>query len=169
MYLSYGSPVYITFNMAADGRVGYAGPDLNNTSDPNQDVLFEFAEFTVTGREYWGNTTRVDFFSFPMVTRLYGTGGFDNRPGDYPTYDKVVGDVGTRTDIFNSFKNNAPAAWKTLVDELWRLVKRPSMRDRHIPITLTITSMSSGINILHRIWYSVVKPVHLPEGYPETS
>ncbi len=117
MYLSYGSPVYITFNMAADGRVGYAGPDLNNTSDPNQDVLFEFAEFTVTGREYWGNTTRVDFFSFPMVTRLYGTGGFDNRPGDYPTYDKVVGDVGTRTDIFNSFKNNAPAAWKTLVDD----------------------------------------------------
>ena len=117
MYLSYGSPVYITFNMAADGRVGYAGPDLNNTSDPNQDVLFEFAEFTVTGREYWGNTTRVDFFSFPMVTRLYGTGGFDNRPGDYPTYDKVVGDVGTRTDIFNKFKTNAPSEWKTLVDD----------------------------------------------------
>lgn len=117
MYLSYGSPVYITFNQAADGRIGYAGPDLNNTSDPNQDVLFEFAEFTVTGREYWGNTTRVDFFSFPMVTRLYGTGGFDNRPGDYPTYDKVVGDIGTRTDIFNKFKNNAPSEWKTLVDD----------------------------------------------------
>ncbi|MCR5736256.1 MAG: hypothetical protein K6G64_01235 [Eubacterium sp.] len=117
MYLSYGSPVYITFNQAADGRIGYAGPDLNNTSDPNQDVLFEFAEFTVTGREYWGNTTRVDFYSFPMVTRLYGTGGFDNRPGDYPTYDKVVGDIGSRTDIFNKFKNNAPSEWKTLADD----------------------------------------------------
>ncbi len=35
MYLSYGEPVYITFNTAADGTVGYAGPDLNNPSDPN--------------------------------------------------------------------------------------------------------------------------------------
>lgn len=52
--------------------VGYAGPDLNNPSDPNNDVLFEFAEFTVTNKEYWGNTTRVDFFSFPVVTRLVG-------------------------------------------------------------------------------------------------
>ena len=116
MYLSYGSPVYITFNIAADGKVGYAGPDLNNPSDPNQNVLFEFAEFTVTGREYWGNVTRVDFYSFPIVTRLYGTGGYDNRPGDYNTYDKIVGDIGTRSEIFNKFKNNAPTAWKTLVD-----------------------------------------------------
>ena len=27
MYISYGEQVYITFNVAADGRIGYAGPD----------------------------------------------------------------------------------------------------------------------------------------------
>ena len=116
MYLSYGEPVYVTFSNGADGKVGYAGPDLNNASDPNSDVLFEFAEFTVTNKEYWGNTTRVDFFSFPVVTRLVGQGGFDNRPGDYPTYDKTVGDIGTRDQIFNAWKNSAPAAWKSLYD-----------------------------------------------------
>ncbi|MFR8767375.1 MAG: beta-1,3-glucanase family protein [Eubacterium sp.] len=116
MYLSYGEPVYVTFINGADGKVGYAGPDLNNPSDPNSDVLFEFAEFTVTNKEYWGNTTRVDFFSFPVVTRLVGQGGFDNRPGDYPTYDKTVGDIGTRDQIFNAWKNSAPAAWKSLYD-----------------------------------------------------
>ena len=116
MYLSYGEPVYVTFINGADGKVGYAGPDLNNASDPNSDVLFEFAEFTVTNKEYWGNTTRVDFFSFPVVTRLVGQGGFDNRPGDYPTYDKTVGDIGTRDQIFNAWKNSAPAAWKSLYD-----------------------------------------------------
>ena len=116
MYLSYGEPVYVTFINSADGKVGYAGPDLNNASDPNSDVLFEFAEFTVTNKEYWGNTTRVDFFSFPVVTRLVGQGGFDNRPGDYPTYDKTVGDIGTRDQIFNAWKNSAPAAWKSLYD-----------------------------------------------------
>lgn len=116
MYLSYGEPVYVTFNEAADGRIGYAGPDLNNTSDPNRDVLFEFAEFTVTGKEYWGNTTRVDFYSFPMVTRLVGTGGFNNRPGDADTYDKVVGDLGTRDEVFAKYQAQAPDAWKTLAD-----------------------------------------------------
>lgn len=116
MYLSYGEPVYITFNTVADGTIGYAGPDLNNPSDPNSDVLFEFAEFTVTNKEYWGNTTRVDFFSFPVVTRLVGQGGFDNRPGDYPTYDKTVGDIGTRDQIFAAWQNQAPSAWKSLYD-----------------------------------------------------
>lgn len=117
MYLSYGEPVYITFNNDAAGNVGYAGPDLNNPSDPNSDVLFEFAEFTVTNKEYWGNTTRVDFFSFPVVTRLVGQGGFDNRPGDYDVYDKTVGDIGTRDEVFAAYKASAPAIWKTLVNE----------------------------------------------------
>lgn len=117
MYLSYGEPVYITFNTDAAGNVGYAGPDLNNPSDPNSDVLFEFAEFTVTNKEYWGNTTRVDFFSFPVVTRLVGQGGFDNRPGDYDVYDKTVGDIGTRDEIFAAYKASAPTIWKSLVDD----------------------------------------------------
>lgn len=117
MYLSYGEPVYITFNTDAAGNVGYAGPDLNNPSDPNSDVLFEFAEFTVTNKEYWGNTTRVDFFSFPVVTRLVGQGGFDNRPGDYDVYDKTVGDIGTRDEIFAAYKASAPTIWQSLVDD----------------------------------------------------
>lgn len=116
MYLSYGEPVYITFNIDGDGNVGYAGPDLNNPSDPNSDVLFEFAEFTVTNKEYWGNTTRVDFFSFPVVTRLVGQGGFDNRPGDYDVYDKTVGDVGTRDEIFAAYKASAPSIWQSLAN-----------------------------------------------------
>lgn len=118
MYLSYGKPVYITFNNAADGRVGYAGPDLNNATDPNQNTLFEFLEFTVKGKEYWGNTTRVDFFSFPMITRLVGQGGYNNYPGDSDVYDRVVGDIGTRDEIFASFRNSVPNEFKTLVNDL---------------------------------------------------
>lgn len=110
MYLSYEKPIYLTFNQAADGTLGYAGPDLNNTSDPNVDTLFEFAEFTVDGKNYWGNTTRVDFFSFPMITRLVGH-------TQYGGYDKTVGDIGTRAEIFDTFVQNAPAAFKTVVND----------------------------------------------------
>lgn len=117
MYLSYGEQVYITFNVAADGRVGYAGPDLNNATDPNQDVLFEFIEFTVKNKEYWGNTTRVDFYSFPVVTRLIGTNGYTNGQY-YANFDRTVGDMGTRAEIFNSFKNEVPDEFDTLVTDM---------------------------------------------------
>ena len=110
MYLSYEKPIYLTFNQAADGRIGFAGPDLNNPTDPNSDTLFEFAEFTIDGKYYWGNTTRVDFFSFPVVTRLIGH-------TQYETYDKTVGDIGTRDEIFAAFRNEAPDAFDTLVGD----------------------------------------------------
>ena len=108
MYLSYGKPVYIAFNTDANGNAGYAGPDLNNSSDVNANTLFEFAEFTIDGKYYWGNTTRVDYFCFPMITRLVGN-------ALYGTYDKTVGDIGTRDEIFAAFKNGAPEEFKTLV------------------------------------------------------
>jgi len=116
MYLSYGEQVYITFNMAADGRIGYAGPDLNNPSDPNQNVLFEFLEFTIINKEYWGNTSRVDFFTFPLVSRLIGKNGYTNGRY-YENYDKTVGDVGTRDGIFAAFRNEVPEEFKTLVTD----------------------------------------------------
>ena len=118
MYISYGSPVYVTINEDANGNVGFAGPDLNNPSDPNQDVLFEFVEFTIKNGEYWGNTTRVDFYSFPVVSRLVGDGGFVSTPGDADHYDRTVGDIGTRDEIFKAFKNEVPAEFQTLVQEL---------------------------------------------------
>ena len=104
MYLSYGKPVYVKFV----GSTGYAGPDLNNPGDVNANTLFEFAEFTIEGKHYWGNTTRVDYFCFPMVTRLIG-GSL------YGGYDNVAGDVGTRDEIFNAFKNEVPNEYKSLV------------------------------------------------------
>lgn len=110
MYLSYEKPIYLTFNQAADGTIGFAGPDVNNDTDPNAGTLFEFAEFTIEGKYYWGNTTRVDFFSFPVVTRLIGH-------TQYEKYDKTVGDIGTRDEIFAAFRNEVPDAFKTLVND----------------------------------------------------
>ena len=122
MYISYGSPVYVTINSDANGNVGFAGPDLNNTSDPNRDVYFEFIEFTITNGEYWGNTTRVDFFSFPVVTRLVGDGGFISTPGDADVYDKTVGDIGTRDEIFAAFANGVPSEFQTLIQAPYRIM-----------------------------------------------
>lgn len=122
IYVSYGSPVYVTINSDANGNIGFAGPDLNNPTDPNQDVYFEFIEFTITNGEYWGNTTRVDFFSFPVVSRLIGEDGFISTPGDADVYDKTVGDIGTRDEIFAAFEKEVPTEFQTLIQAPYRIM-----------------------------------------------
>ena len=122
MYLSYGSPVYITINKDINGNMGYAGPDLNNTSDPNRDVYFEFLEFTISNKVYWGNTTRVDNYCFPTVSRLVGDNGFINTPGDCDHYDLTVGDIGTREETFAAFAKEVPSEFQSLIRDQYRIV-----------------------------------------------
>ena len=129
MYISYGEPVYITINQASNGVTGFAGPDLNNPGDPNAHVLFEFMEFTIGSNigkenanavEYWGNTTRVDNFCFPVVTRLIGENGEDAGK-HYDVFDKMVGDLGSRAALFAKFKSEAPDEFKDLA-ETYRII-----------------------------------------------
>ena len=113
MYLSYGEPVYVTFNVGADGAVGFAGPDTNSASDANNGTLFEYIEFTTEaingGITFHGNTTRVDFFSFPILTRL---------TDKYAGFDRCVGDIGTRDEIFNAFRSSVSDPFKGLADDI---------------------------------------------------
>ncbi|MZK50950.1 beta-1,3-glucanase family protein [Clostridium beijerinckii] len=105
MYISYGEPLYIKVNQAADGLIGYAGPNLANTSDPNTGIMFEWAEMAWTKDGLWINTTRVDQFCYPYNIQLVGNSG----------YNKTYGDTGTRADLMNAYKNSVPAEFKSLV------------------------------------------------------
>lgn len=102
MFLSMGTPCYIkTYDN------GFAGPDINNVSDPNKDVYFDFVEFTIDNSGYHGNTTRVDQFGFPIQHRLI------NKAGNY---DRTVGELEseTRDGIFTKYKNEVPNEFKSL-------------------------------------------------------
>ncbi|HBF39596.1 MAG TPA: hypothetical protein DDW50_20055, partial [Firmicutes bacterium] len=102
MYLSVGSPCYIkTYD------TGFAGPDINNSTDPNLNVYFDFIEFTINDSGYHGNTTRVDGFGFPIQHRLV------NKAGDY---DKTVGEYEseTRSGLFTEYQNEVPDEFKSL-------------------------------------------------------
>ncbi|WP_051709723.1 beta-1,3-glucanase family protein [Andreprevotia chitinilytica] len=112
MFISLGSPMYIKINVAGDGSLGFAGPDLGNATDPNQNVYFEWIEFTVDNYGYHGNSTRVDQFGFPITTRLIGNDGFD----------KTVGETEIRAALFTAFQNNVPTEFKSLVRTPYRIV-----------------------------------------------
>jgi hypothetical protein len=102
MYLSVGGPCYIkTYN------TGFAGPNVDNPTDPNRDVYFDFIEFTVDDVGYHGNTTRVDGFGFPVQHRLI------NRAGNF---DKTVGELEseTRAALFAKYQNEVSDEFKSL-------------------------------------------------------
>lgn len=102
MFLSAGSPCFIkTYDH------GFAGPDINNPTDPNRDIYFDFVEFTVDDSGYHGNTTRVDQFGFPVQHRLV------NKTGNY---DRTVGELEseTRSGLFAKYQNEVPYEFKSL-------------------------------------------------------
>jgi len=112
MYLSMGSPCYIkTYDD------GFAGPNVDNKTDPNKDVYFDFVEFTIDNAGYHGNTTRVDGFGFPIQHRLINKSG---------SYDKTVGELESekRSGIFSKYQNSVPTEFKSLakIQEPYRIV-----------------------------------------------
>ncbi|WP_229504870.1 glycoside hydrolase family 64 protein [Massilia mucilaginosa] len=105
LFLSVGSPMYLQVNADANGNLGYAGANIENPSDPNIDVYFDFIEMSIGAKDgFFGNTTRVDHFGFPLTLRLQGLGG----------YDQTVGETETRASIMAQFVASVPAQFKGL-------------------------------------------------------
>jgi hypothetical protein len=105
LMLSVGSPMYIKVNQDVNGNIGYAGANIENPSDPNIDVTFDFMEMAIvptTG--FYGNTTRVDQFGFPVTLRLQGLGGFD----------QTVGETATRAALISAWSSSVPAPFQSL-------------------------------------------------------
>ena len=84
----------------------------NNPDDANAHTLFEYLEFTTESVNdsitFHGNVTRVDFFSFPMIARL---------TDEYGAYDRCVGDMKTRSETFDLFRNTVSDPFKTLITD----------------------------------------------------
>jgi Beta-1,3-glucanase/Alpha-L-arabinofuranosidase B (ABFB) domain len=113
LFLSIGSPMFIKV-VGIPGGVGFAGPDINNPSDPNQDVYFDFAEFTYNDFGFFGNTTRVDQFGFPLRIRLVSFDGTDKTLGENTEL--------SREAFFRDFDNLAQTEFRHLVRRPFRIV-----------------------------------------------
>jgi hypothetical protein len=113
IYMSVGKPVLVQINRDINGRTGYAGPDLENSTDPNLNTTFDFGEFNINrarpASDYPGifvNTSRVDIFGFPLKLRVTGLDG----------YDATVGETlaETRDELFARFVLETPSEFAGL-------------------------------------------------------
>jgi hypothetical protein len=112
LYISMDKPVVMSGIIDGAGNVGVVQPDLNNPSDANASTIFDWIEFTVSGGGFWGNTTQVDQFGFPVTMAMYNDSG----------YYRTVGITESRDAIFSEFKAEVPAAFQTLVQSPYRIV-----------------------------------------------
>lgn len=123
-FIAFKNPLYIHFHQTG----GYAGPNLQSTSDPNSGIRFELIELSNGSNGLWVNTTRVDSYQYPMGLEVLGKSGTSN------TYGKV-GELLTHQVLLqrwqDTFRNTefAPcyinsAAWQT--NPLGGIIFQPS-------------------------------------------
>lgn len=109
---SVGGPMYIKVVIDGNGQIGYAGANIQNPTDPNLDVYFDFGEMAILpashdNRGIFVNTSRVDHFGFPLQLRVRGLGGYDETVGE-----KVA--TLTRDQVFSRFVERVPFEFRHL-------------------------------------------------------
>jgi uncharacterized repeat protein (TIGR01451 family) len=103
IFVSVGEPMYIKILKAADGSIGFAGPNPLNGTDPNIGVYYDWYEFTWNDNAIFINTTQVDQFSIPLSLDVYG--------GD-KTRHVSSGITQTRAQIFAEYNQEVPAEFQ---------------------------------------------------------
>lgn len=111
IYMSVGKPVLMQVNTNILGQIAYAAPGLDNATDPNLKVTFDFGEFNINppSSDYPGiyvNTGRVDFFGFPLQLNVTGLDGFNATVGEPLTE--------SRDELFARYALEVPAEFKGL-------------------------------------------------------
>lgn len=110
LYISLGSPIYMQVNTTKEGDIGYTTPS-SNPADPNADVYWDFMEAAIgVNGNFFGNTTRVDGFNFPIQLRLQAGNGYDQTVGEL--------DNETRDSIFKSYLATVPEQFRGLASGL---------------------------------------------------
>ncbi len=122
LYMSMEQPVKMKGIIDAAGLTGIVQPELNNESDPNHDIYFEWMEFTVKAPEsgqpvaFWGNTTQVDYYTFSYTMEMYEKQGNSYQPF------KTVGITDKRDSIFDAYDATVPPEFKTLANYPYRIM-----------------------------------------------
>ena len=101
IYFSYGRK--LVFKLATGGLVQ---PAVQNPSDPNRNILFNWSEYTLNGSGLWINSTQVDMFSAPYAVGVLDTGGTTKTTGHLKS--------GGYTGLFAALKSQ-PGGWANLV------------------------------------------------------
>ncbi|MET7478426.1 glycoside hydrolase family 64 protein [Streptomyces sp. NPDC005648] len=94
VYFSYGQK--LVFKLTTGGLVQ---PAVQNPSDPNHDILFNWSEYTLNDSGLWLNSTQVDMFSAPYAVGVRRADGSTVSTGHLKSggYNGVLNDLRGRS------------------------------------------------------------------------
>ncbi|MFC1434012.1 glycoside hydrolase family 64 protein [Streptacidiphilus sp. N1-3] len=101
IYFSYGTK--LVFKLATGGLVQ---PAVQNPTDPNRNILFNWSEYTLNSSGLWLNSTQVDMFSAPYAVGVRLANGTIKNTGHLKS--------GGYTGFFNALKAQS-GGWANLV------------------------------------------------------
>ncbi|WP_446034257.1 glycoside hydrolase family 64 protein [Streptomyces olivaceus] len=100
IYFSYGQK--IDFRLTTGGLVQ---PAVQNPSDPNRNILFNWSEYTLNNDGLWLNSTQVDMFSAPYTVGVQRADGSVTSAGQLK--------AGGYNGVFNALR--AQSGWSGLI------------------------------------------------------
>ncbi|PKW05792.1 Beta-1,3-glucanase [Streptomyces sp. 1222.5] len=101
IYFSYGRK--LDFRLTTGGLVQ---PAVQNPSDPNRDILFNWSEYTLNDAGLWFNSTQVDMFSAPYAVGVQRADGSTGSTGHLKS--------GGYTGVFNALRGQS-GGWGKLI------------------------------------------------------
>ncbi|HUB88674.1 MAG TPA: beta-1,3-glucanase family protein, partial [Dyella sp.] len=105
IYISEGSPLYMSIVAGANGNNGYAGPNPQNNTDPNINVHYDWYEFNYAANGgIFINTTQVNQFGLPLLLDVWGAN---------ETYHMQVGINESIANLDQEYASQTPAAFHT--------------------------------------------------------
>ncbi|MFI6619686.1 glycoside hydrolase family 64 protein [Streptomyces sp. NPDC050528] len=101
LYFSYGQK--LVFKLTTGGLVQ---PAVQNPTDPNRNILFNWSEYTLNDSGLWINSTQVDMFSAPYAVGVQRSDGTTATTGHLKS--------GGYTGFFNALRGQ-PGGWANLI------------------------------------------------------
>ncbi|MDI1458316.1 glycoside hydrolase family 64 protein [Streptomyces sp. ATE26] len=101
--------IYFSYGQKLDFRLtpgGLVQPAVQNPSDPNRDILFNWSEYTLNDSGLWLNSTQVDMFSAPYAV------GVQRADGSVSTTGHLK--AGGYNAVFNALRGQS-GGWSGLV------------------------------------------------------
>ena len=103
LYFSYGQK--IVFKLTTGGLVQ---PAVQNPTDPNENILFDWSEYTLNSSGLFINSTDVDFFAIPYAVGVKNTAGVTQTTGHLK--------AGGYTAFLNALTAQ-PGGWANLIQK----------------------------------------------------
>ncbi|MBT3165208.1 sugar hydrolase [Streptomyces sp. Vc74B-19] len=101
--------IYFSYGRKMDFRLttgGLVQPAVQNPTDPNRDILFNWSEYTLNDDGLWINSTQVDMFSAPYTVGV--------QRGDGATVSAGRLRPGGYNGVFNALRGQA-GGWSNLI------------------------------------------------------